>query len=266
MYTLHKRYPWIVSIGSVLIFLLVALIGTPIGDQIEHLTGLPVNSGILIQQILLVIVSVLAVIAFGGWREAGFARSVQFRGFLYAIPPLLCPIFLLFFSGIVVKDPVQIVMLLALTAMVGFAEEALCRGVVVQAFMQKGLMRAALFSSLIFGFAHMIQIFYGASIGTGLLYSIYAALIGFGFAAPYIRSGGAIWPVIIVHALYDFLGKMGHGWGAQAQPTSSFEILVRLVSAVLVALYGFWLLKSQRTVDISEKPVEILSSPDKSVV
>ena len=150
-------------------------------------------------------------------------------------------------------------MLLALTIMVGFAEEALCRGMVVQAFLPRGVMRAALFSSLIFGFAHMIQIFYGMSIGTGLLYSIYAALIGFGFAAPYIRSGGAIWPVIIVHALYDFLGKLGHGWGAQAQPTSSFEIIVRLVSAILVALYGFWLLKSQKTVIIPEKPVERVS-------
>jgi membrane protease YdiL (CAAX protease family) len=261
MYTVHKRYPWIVSIGSVLIFLLVALIGTPVGNWVESLIVLPVNSGILIQQILLVIVSALVVMAFGGWREAGFAKPVQLRAFLYAIPPLLCPIFLLFFSGIIVRDPVQIAMLLALTAMVGFAEEALCRGMVVQAFLPRGVMRAALFSSLIFGFAHMIQIFYGMSIGTGLLYSIYAALIGFGFAAPYLRSGGAIWPVIIVHALYDFLGKMGHGWGAQAQPTSSFEILVRLVSAVLVALYGFWLLKSQTTVNVSEKLVETVSMP-----
>lgn len=256
MYTVHKRYPWIVSIGSVLIFLLVAVVGTPVGNWVESSIGLPVNSGILIQQVILVIVSAIVVMAFGGWREAGFAKPLQLRAFLYAVPPLLCPIFLLFFSGIVVKDPVQIVMLLALTAMVGFAEEALCRGVVVQAFLPRGVMPAALFSSLIFGFAHMIQVFYGASIGTGLLYSIYAALIGFGFAAPYIRSGGAIWPVIVVHGLYDFLGKLGHGWGAQALPTSSFEILVRLVSAVLVALYAFWLLKSQTTLDASEIPVE----------
>ena len=52
MYTVHKRYPWIVSIGSVLIFLLVALVGTPIGNRIESLAGLPVNSGILIQQVM----------------------------------------------------------------------------------------------------------------------------------------------------------------------------------------------------------------------
>ena len=80
------------------------------------------------------------------------------------------------------------------------------------------------------------------------LYAVYAALIGFGFAAPYLRSGGAIWPVVTVHALFDFLGKLGHGWGAQAQPTSSVEVVVRLVLAVLVGLYGLWLLRRQTPV------------------
>lgn len=59
----------------------------------------------------------------------------------------------------------------------------------------------------------------------------------------HIRSGGAIWPLIVVHALYGFLGKLGHGCGAQAQPTSSFEVLVRLVLAVLVGIYGIWLVR-----------------------
>jgi len=247
MYDLHKRYPWLIGSGSMLLFLIVALIGTPIGDQLERWAGLPLNSGILIQQVLLVIVAALAVTVFGGWREAGFAKPIEFRSLLYAVPPLLCPIFLLFFSGIVVHDPIQILMLFVLTAMIGFAEEALCRGMIVQAFLPQGVMKAAIFSSIIFGLAHLIQLFYGMSISMGLLVAVYAGLIGFGFAAPYLRSGGAIWPLIIVHGLYDFLGKLGHGWGAQAQPTSSFEVLVRLVSAVLVAIYGFWLLRTQHS-------------------
>jgi CAAX protease family protein len=261
MYQLHKHHPWLISSGIMLIFLIVALIGTPIGNQLERLAGLPHNSGILIQQILLVIVAALAVTLFGGWREAGFAKTIELRALFYAMPPLLCPVFLLFFTGIVVRDPSQIIMLIVLTAMVGFAEEALCRGMITQAFMSRGIMKAAVYSSLIFGFAHMIQVFYGISIGMGLLYSVYAGLIGFGFAAPYLRSGGAIWPVIVVHAMYDFLGKMGHGWGAEAQPTSSFETVVRLVSAVLIALYGFWLLKSGQSVSSETKQTEPIRLP-----
>jgi len=104
-------------------------------------------------------------------------------------------------------------------------------------------MQAALFSSLVFGSMHLIQVFYGMPISTALLYVVYASLLGFGFAAPFIRGGGAIWPVIIAHGLFDLLGKLGHGWGAQAQPTASFEAVVRLALAVLVGIYGFWLLK-----------------------
>ena len=261
MYHLHKRHPWLIGSGSMLIFLIVALIGTPIGNQLERWAKLPLNSGILIQQILLVIVAALAVTLFGGWREAGFTKPMEFRALLYTMPPLLCPIFLLFFTGIVVRDPIQIIMLIGFTAMVGFAEEALCRGMITQAFLSRGVMKAAVFSSLIFGFAHMIQVFYGISIGMVLLYSVYAGLIGFGFAAPYLRSGGGIWPVIIVHALYDFLGKMGHGWGAQAQPTSSFETLVRLVAAVLVAAYGLWLLKGRQSAARETKRTEPVRLP-----
>jgi len=255
MSTLHTRYPWIVSFGAALLFLGVALAGTPIGNQIEQAASLPTNSGILIQQLLLVLFSALAVTLFGGWRKAGFHHPLRLRTLLFALPPLVAPISLLFITGIIVVDPLQILMLIIFTAMIGFAEEALCRGVVLGAFLPRGPIRAAVISSLIFGSMHLVNLFYGMNFGTALLYMIYAALIGFGFAAPFIRSGGAIWPVVIVHASYDFLGKMGHGWGAQAQPTTSIEIVVRLSVAVLVGIYGFWLLKRKQPLTQPAQPV-----------
>jgi len=254
MFNLHKRFPWIVTVGCALLFLAVALVGTPVGNQIEKSAGLPVNSGILIQQLLLALLSALLVTLFGGWRQAGFFKPITWNSMLYAIPPLVGPIFLLAASGIAKSDPLQITMLVVFTAMIGFAEEALCRGVVLQAFLPRGPMQAAVFSSLIFGSMHLVNIFYGMPISTALLYVFYASLIGFGFAAPYIRGGGAIWPLIIVHGLFDLFGKLGHGWGIQAQPTSSFEIVVRLVLAVLVGLYGFWLLKRKTSAKITVVP------------
>jgi membrane protease YdiL (CAAX protease family) len=254
MFNLHKRFPWIVSSGLAMLFLGVALAGTPIGSQIEKAAGLPVNSGILIQQLLLVLFSAIAVTLFGGWRAAGFFKSISWNSLLYAVPPLIGPVFLLFTTGIARSDPLQVMMLVIFTAMIGFAEEALCRGVILQGFLARGPMLAALFSSLIFGSMHLVQIFYGMSIGMALLYVVYAGLIGFGFAAPYLRSGGAIWPLILVHGLYDLLGKLGHGWGAQAQPTSSFEVVVRLALAVLVGIYGVWLLKRKVATPVALAP------------
>ena len=250
MFNTHKRFPWIVSVVSALMFLGVALVGTPLGNQIEQSAGLPVNSGILIQQLLLVIFSAAAVTLLGGWREAGFFKQIQWKDLFFAFPPLIGPIFLLFYYGFASTDLLQLSMLVVFTAMIGFAEEALCRGVMVHAFQARGPLQAAAFSSLIFGSMHLIQVFYGMPIGTALLYAVYAALIGFGFAAPYLHSGGAIWPLILTHGLYDLLGKLGHGWGAQAQPTTSVEIVVRLGLAIYIGIYGLWLLKQKSPVPV----------------
>ena len=71
MTNLHIRFPWILCFGSAFVFLLTALVGTPIGNQIEELARLPQNSGVLIQQAFLVVISALAVTIFGGWRWPG---------------------------------------------------------------------------------------------------------------------------------------------------------------------------------------------------
>ena len=247
MSKLHERYPWIVSFSIALLFLVISVVGTPIGNQIEQAARLPVDSGVLIQQLLLTVYCALLVIVFGGWRQAGFFKRVDARTFLFFLPPLATPVIALFFTGIAPIDVTRLFMLVIFTVMIGFAEESLCRGVMLGAFLSRGAMKAAVYSSLIFGSMHLINVYYGMNIATGLLYVIYAALIGFGFAAPYLKSGGAIWPVIFVHGLYDFLGKIGHGWGTQALPMSSNETVFRLVMAILIGIYGFWVLKSNRT-------------------
>ena len=243
MTNLHTRIPWIVCFGCAFAFLLVALVGTPIGNQIEGLAHLPQNSGILIQQAMLVIVSALAVTIFGGWGSAGFDKPIRLKAFFISLPCLTAPIILLFYTGFAASGLTQTIMLVVFTFMIGFAEEALCRGVMLGAFLPQGAMRAAVLSSVIFGSMHLINIFYGMDIVTALLYVFYASLIGFGLAAPFIRGTSGIWPVIIVHSLFDLLGKLGHGWGAQAQPTTSMDVAVRLIVAILVGIYGYWLVK-----------------------
>jgi membrane protease YdiL (CAAX protease family) len=246
MSNLHWRYPWLVTVALALAFTLLAVVGTPLGNWIEAAARLPQNTGILIQQALLVVFSAGAVTVFGGWRRAGFARPVHWRSALLFLPLLIAPVIILARLGIAVVDPVQLALLVVFTLMIGFAEEALCRGVMLGAFLPRGPVRAAVLSSLIFGSMHLVNLFYGLDLVTALLYVIYAALIGFGLAAPFLRGGGAIWPAIAVHSLFDFIGKLAHGWGAQAQPTSSFEVVVRLGAAVLVGLYAAWLLRGAR--------------------
>ena len=66
MRTLCQYFPWIVSFICALLFLAIALVGTPISNQIEKSAYLPHISGILIQQLFLALFSALVVTAFGG--------------------------------------------------------------------------------------------------------------------------------------------------------------------------------------------------------
>jgi membrane protease YdiL (CAAX protease family) len=156
MSNLHTRFPWIVSFGCAILFLALSIVGTPVGSQLEQWTHLPVNSGVLIQQLILAIFSALMVIAFGGWRKAGFFKTVSWRNLLIVLPLFIAPVILLFVAGIAATNPVQLIMLVIFTAMIGFAEEALCRGVMLGAFLPRGTLRAAIVSSLIFGSMHLI--------------------------------------------------------------------------------------------------------------
>jgi membrane protease YdiL (CAAX protease family) len=74
----------------------------------------------------------------GGWRAAGFAKPVDWRAFLLFLPPLAGPVIILLVTGIAATNAAQLLMLVVFTAMIGFAEEALCRGVMVQSFLPQG--------------------------------------------------------------------------------------------------------------------------------
>jgi uncharacterized protein len=255
MSNLHIRFPQILSFALALLFLGLSLIGTPIGSSVEKAAHLPVNSGVLIQQFLLALFSALAVTLFCGWKKAGFNQPITLRGMLLTSPVLVAPVIMLFIIGFAPTSPLQVGMLIIFTIMIGFAEEALCRGVMLNAFLPGGPMRAAVISSVIFGSMHLIYLFYGMSLSMALLYLVYASLLGFGFAAPYLRNNGAIWPLVIMHALVDLIGKLGHGWGISAQPTGSTEAVIRLFFAALVASYGFWLLRKKQIEPRISSPV-----------
>ncbi|MHB1131822.1 MAG: CPBP family intramembrane glutamic endopeptidase [Chloroflexota bacterium] len=245
MQAINTRRPWLFAIATCAIYLVLAIVGTPMGNQIAGALQLPVNSGVVIQESLLAVFTAVVLLLIGGWRAAGFGQPVQWQAFLPCLPLLAAPLFLLFYYGLHVGDPVQIGLLVVFTALIGFSEEGLFRGAILRGFLAGGATRAALYSSLIFGAMHLSGVLFGADAVTTALTAFYATLVGFGFAAPYIKTGGAIWPIITIHMLVDLLGKLTFGFGVRAALPSSLEIAVKLGAAVLVAAYGLWLLRSR---------------------
>lgn len=95
--------------------------------------------------------------------------------------------------------------------LVGVFEEILCRGLILNNMLlhwgsnKKGIIKAVLLSSVIFGISHIVNLISSPSlIITTFSQIIYASFVGVFFAGIYLRCRN-IWSVIVLHALVDWI-------------------------------------------------------------
>ena len=96
----------------------------------------------------------------------------------------------------------------------GFVEELVCRGFILTIMLdkygttKKGVYKAVLLSSVLFGLLHFMNLLTGrgtfVQVGSQVLYAIF---LGVFFSAIFIRCK-SLWPAIIAHAVFDFMGSV----------------------------------------------------------
>jgi len=98
--------------------------------------------------------------------------------------------------------------LLAMMLFVGYYEEVLARGLILERcqILFQARWPAVVVSSLLFGLGHAYQGWFGV---------VQTALIGMVFATLVLRWG-RLWPVIIAHGLINFVALMAMRWVATA--------------------------------------------------
>jgi len=163
---------------------------------------------LIISTVLIAILSLL-----GWWRAIGLkkmnAGSIKF----------LLPIFLLsllflniawvldenpqnWFAGF--KSSSQFFTLLLIMLTLGFTEEGIFRGILFYGLKSKfAPFYTILLSALIFGLFHYVNLIVGKPLGETSYQVIHAMGMGFLYASLRLRIG-AIWPLMILHALWDF--------------------------------------------------------------
>ena len=197
---------------------------------------------------------VQSLLAFGvlvwlGWlRLAGFNGPSKWRSLsLFWLPGLVALFFLAsFFLTTQVSDAIVVVLAALYALLNGLSEEARFRGVILQAFLPYGWLRAAALSALFFGLAHLTQLLiYPPLTALGTVFG--AFLFGFGYAACRLRTN-TIWPLIIFHACADLIPTFSflNGSAVPALLGSSWYGIASLVCYLLLAGYGLFLLRPRR--------------------
>jgi membrane protease YdiL (CAAX protease family) len=200
---------------------------------------------------------ILAVCLWQGWSDVGLNRGAAVRDFRLAWLPMLYILAALGLAVVFGLPPATVLMFIAINCLfVGFSEELMLRGAVLQAFRHTvSIWPAVLLTSVVFGAMHSMNVFVTGDLKAALIQSSAAFLSGILFIALRLRTG-SLWPPIIVHALWDFAtftlggatGGLHHGdLPAEALTVADPSGLAQLVPILLVlpnAIYGLWLMRN----------------------
>jgi len=137
----------------------------------------------------------------------GFKRALRPRDLLLCLP-LLLPVLLNLFVGLEFGSLLLTLELLLIALLVGFSEETIYRGLMLDALKARGPWTAAIVTSVLFGLSHSLNLLSGKSGAEILIQVCYALAVGFSLAAVVLKTG-LIWPLVLVHTLIDFSGFLG---------------------------------------------------------
>jgi membrane protease YdiL (CAAX protease family) len=186
----------------------------------------------------------------GGWRQVGFGRLD--RRALWWLLPFAAPLAvgLASLAGGLARlgpqlDPGRwalLALVAGTTGLVGFAEELMFRGVLLHgAWRGGGLFRAMATSAVGFSLLHAVNLLGGApapAVGIQLLTTL---VFGLAFA-PIAVKLGSLWPLIVLHGLWDFM-LLAHQV-LPLEPPLTVVLMTPLLLACAPVLW--WSLRSRR--------------------
>ncbi|MCR3760670.1 CPBP family intramembrane metalloprotease [Clostridium felsineum] len=151
-----------------------------------------------------------------------------------------------------------IVFTLAMIA-VGMAEEFIFRGIILNLLIDrfgkstKGIWIAVIISSIIFGCAHISNIFAGVHLKAAFIQAMGTIAVGALIAAIYLRTRN-IWVVVFLHAFMDFSSLIGAGFFGVSSFTGQVNQYgyIKLVSVAIYFIPVFILLRGSKMKEIIE--------------
>ena len=229
-----ERHPyWFVAILEIIVIAVYLMAGTI--ASVAQLSNQALT-GIANSTLSVLVIGALS--ALGWWRAVGFRRPARPRHLFFFLP-LLLPVLINLAVGLSVPSLVRFTELLAIALLIGFAEEAIFRGLMLNALKARGLWQAAVITSLLFGLSHSLNLLSGQSGADILIQMAYALAIGFAFAALVLKKG-ILWPLVIAHALIDFTSFIG-----KDTVPAVWNVVAGLALTFMFMSYGLYLMQQR---------------------
>lgn len=188
----------------------------------------------------LAVIVIVLLNALKWWKTSGFKPLHQRGDLLYFLIPIV-PMALNLIPGVQFKNVFYVTGVLLIALMVGFAEETIFRGLMLQALKPLGHWRAAIITALLFGLTHALNALTGKSLTESLMQIGYAVAIGFAYAVLALKKD-VLWPLVLTHFLTDFvyfIQKPGFSL------PSSWQSFLVISLTVVFTVYGIFVMQQQ---------------------
>lgn len=227
------RFTALTVVGVIVVYLA--------SGTVAAVSKLPTIILYLIANLVLVTLAAVLLTRLHLWKAVGFRALAAPRDLrLYWLPFIAVLVNLAF--GIAHMSVGRVAFYALLAGLVGFVEEVFFRGLILRAIAPQGLWKAAIISSILFGLVHSLNVLAGANPLYTLLQVGYALAIGFGFAAVTLRTG-AIWPLVIIHALIDFTSFLASN-GISASSVTTIAMVLSAIYIVAFTVYGVFMMQA----------------------
>ena len=194
-------------------------------------------------ELAILIFSIVVLVKLGWIGKVGFNRPREWRNLrsLWLPAAIVAFIFVLGLGSSFSFETALIAISAAI--LVGFSEESVFRGVMLQSLLPSGVLRAVIVSALAFALLHLNNLFQAGSSSNPeavLVNVAYAFLFGVAMASFRIATK-TIWPAITFHTLTDIPGLLAIVWGTTSIGSSSPSpagIVIEIGLGALMAWYG----------------------------
>ena len=243
--TFITKHPLLTSILTILLL----AIGYGVAGTILYLNKIAGISPVFPVNILLSVIAVLVLLKTNSWdqvflsRPRGGVPSVRIYAPLAAVLAITA-VASIATSGITVSSVSNLIYLVLLSLSVGFVEELLFRGIIIRAWLKKGVYVAVGVSTALFGLGHLMQLMSGQSAFGTVLQIVFSLVLGLALALVVVRTW-SIWGVIVFHALFDFVQFVSTSPTASVTDSSLYSVpmIGTLVCTIILGFYIVWLVK-----------------------
>ncbi|MGA2162630.1 MAG: CPBP family intramembrane glutamic endopeptidase [Methanoregula sp.] len=234
------QHPYRSAAGFLMIVVCVVIALGIINEK--FLMGSLVQAAVV--DLILAITGIFLLTRLDWWGKAGYTTGIR----LLHIPLFILPCAVALLSlegGVRMTAPIAILASAALTLVVGFAEETYFRGLILTTLLPTGTIRAVVMSSFFFAAPHLLNVIGGTwDPAFTVVDSIAAFGLGITFAALRLRTG-SIWPLVGIHALFDFTSLISLG-GVNVSAQSPQVLLTSVFIGIVFVVYGLFLLRNER--------------------